>query len=142
MSNIKRIFIVFFLIALAVAVFFVLRTYDSQNELFVHGTLQKINGNTLSIYGVHGLEQGDIKKIINVKVSDQTIIEKTTYELPVGVNVADIKNLPKETRQVDLFVLGRDFKNNVIEMEIELKTDFLLLAEISAKKIKYGIPKH
>ncbi len=142
MSNFRRILIVLFLIALAVGVFFVLKTYDNQDELMVYGTLQKINGNTLDVYGFRGVKSSNSdREIISIKTDDDTIIEKTTYELPPGVSVADAAKLPRETRQVDIFVLQRDFRSSVIETEIELKTNFLLLTDITAKKVKYSVPK-
>lgn len=136
MTNLKRVLIVFFLIILVLATVFVLKTYNSEDQFYVMGTIQRIDGNTLSVYGNVG-RSADIKNltIIDISVPENVRILKT-----IALNEKS-SGLGGEVKQVDLSVLRRDYQIFPLGIEVKLKTGFMLVLGREAEEIRYVFPK-
>lgn len=143
MSIPKKIISFVFLIALIIAVFFFFEWRSSQKYSRLSGTVQRIEGNKLSVYGIYNVDIGkkDLE-IVEIKIVDGTKIEKTTFVIPPGGAVFEVDKLPKEVKEVDFSVLRKDYQNASVGIEVDLEANFLFGVDRVAKSIRYKVPKY
>jgi hypothetical protein len=109
----------------------------------IQGNIQKIEGNILSVYGKYVSDTSGDFRLIEVKVDEDTMIEKVSFSLSSNNENVKIEDLPKEIRRVDTSTLRRDFQNVPISADILLRTSFLLPGvDKTAQIIRYRAPKY
>lgn len=136
----RVIFVILLLTAVIVGLFY---SEIEQNKKYsrLSGTLQRIEGNNLVVFGIYDADTGrKDMEIIRVKVDDGTRIEKTSFTIPQNGGAFEVDKLPKDIKHVDLSVLRKDYQNVAIGVEIDLKTDLQLFSERIAREIRYKAP--
>lgn len=129
-----------------VVVFAFLFVKNPREEVKIFGNIKKVEGNTITVFGNYEKDAKDRKPLsdIKVEVNGSTKIIKTTFVKPPPLPNGEpfyVDKLPKETKEVDLATLAKDYKNAGQGVEVILLSSYFSSNNI-AREIKYIGPKY